>query len=215
VSDRVRGRSRVAGVVLAAGISSRLAGGTKLLLPYAGRPLVAAPVGAALEAGLGPVVVVVGHRGDEVRAALADLGGAGARIRFATVADPTRGQGASIAAGIAALESDPGVAAAAVLLGDEPGIRAEDIRRVVEAWRDAGAGVARARYRDRPGHPVVFGRSWFDRLGALTGDRGAAGLFAAHPDEVLEAELPGEAPVDVDTRGDYALAARRSAPPGA
>ena len=208
-------RSRVAGLVLAAGASSRLQGGSKLLLPYAGRPLVTAPVRAALDAGLDPVVVVVGHRGAEVRAALVSIEGAADRVRVTAVEDPSLGQGASLAAGIGVLAAEPDVGAAAVLLGDEPGVRAEDIRRVVEAWRPGGAAVVRARYRDRPGHPVVFGRSWFARLVGLTGDRGAGGLLETHRDDVIEARLPGAAPVDVDTREDYAVAARRAGPHGA
>jgi len=203
-------RARVAGLVLAAGASSRLHGGSKLLLPYAGGPLVAAPVRAALDAGLDPVVVVVGHRGAEVRAGLASLEDAAGRVRVAAVTDPSLGQASSLSAGIGALEAEPEVEAAAVLLGDEPGVRAEDIRRVVEVWRRGGTAVVRARYRDRPGHPVVFGRSWFARLAGLTGDHGAGRLLETHRDDVIEARLPGTAPVDVDTREDYAAAARRA-----
>jgi len=203
--------SKVAGLVLAAGASRRLQGGSKLLLPYAGRPLVTAPVRAALEAGLDPVVVVVGHRGGEVRAALVSVEDATDRVRIGAVADPSLGQGASLAAGVEVLAAEPDVGAAAVLLGDEPGVRAADIRRVVEVWRRGGAAVVRARYRDRPGHPVVFDRSWFARLAGLTGDHGAGGLLETHRDDVIEARLPGTAPVDVDTREDYAVAARRVA----
>lgn len=211
----VPGAPRVAGLVLAAGTSSRLRGGMKLLLPYEGRPLVTAPVRAALDAGLDPVVVVVGHRGDELREALAEIAPAGTRLRVTAVPDASTGQGASVAAGVAVLEDDSDVEAAAVLLGDEPGVRTRDIRQVVQAWRAGDSPVVRARYRDRPGHPVVFSRSWFERLRGLVGDRGAGALLEAHADEVAEAPLPGAAPVDVDTLEDYALAARRAGPQGA
>ena len=216
-----------AGLVLAAGTSSRLPGGSKLLLPYAGGPLVAAPVRAALEAGLAPVLVVLGHRAREVREALAvalgpgevaatgDAGGTagagGGRVRFVTVADPGRGQGASLAAGVAALARDPSVAAAAVLLGDEPGISPGAVRRVVSEWRPKGPAL-RARYRDRPGHPVVFGRGAFGVLAGLEGDRGASVLFGRDLGPVREVELDRDAPVDVDTPGDYRRALAAAGP---
>jgi molybdenum cofactor cytidylyltransferase len=201
----------VAGLVLAAGASSRLEGAMKLLLPFGDGALVAAPVRSALAAGLDPVIVVVGHRGSEVAGALRGLAEEGTgRVRIVTVAEPGRGQGASLAAGIEALRGEPEVEAAAVLLGDEPGVRPEDIRRVVAAWRRGGAPVVRARYRDRPGHPVLFDRSWFSRLAGVEGDVGAGPLLASRPADVSELRLPGEAPVDVDTEADYRLAAARA-----
>jgi len=57
--------------ILGAGRGSRLGGdASKPLLEWRGRPLVAWAVDAALDSGLRPVLVVVGYRGDEVRAAL-------------------------------------------------------------------------------------------------------------------------------------------------
>lgn len=214
---------RLAGLVLAAGTSSRLGGGSKLLLPVRGEPVVAGPVRAALEAGLAPVLVVLGPRAGEVRAAIleavgegpggavpADGGGASGSgngapadpLRFLVVDDPSRGQGASLAAGVARLAGDPSVAAVAVVLGDEPRLSADAVRRVVGAWRPGGPAL-RARYRDRPGHPVVFGRGWFEDLAALDGDEGALGLLEARAGDVREAEVGSEAPADVDTPADY------------
>ena len=63
---------RVAGVVLAAGASRRM-GRNKMLLELEGEPLVRRAARRALEAGLTPVVVVLGHEADRARAALAGL----------------------------------------------------------------------------------------------------------------------------------------------
>lgn len=199
--------SAIAGLILAAGTSSRLAGGSKLLLPFGSGTLVAAPVRAALEAGLAPVLVVLGHRAAQVRAALEEA--VDADLRFAVVREPDGGQGASLAAGVSELAGEEDVAAIAVLLGDEPGIRPDAIRRVCRAWRPGGPAV-RARYRDRPGHPVVFGREWFGALSGLAGDEGAARLFRDRPGCVREIVLDEEAPVDVDTRPDYERALERA-----
>ena len=199
---------RVAGLVLAAGTSSRLGAGSKLLLPVRGEPLVAGPVKAALAAGLAPVLVVLGSRAGEVRTAILEAVGGGSggapadALRFLVVDDPSRGQGASLAAGVDRLAGDPSVAAAAVMLGDEPGLSADAVRVMAGAWRPGGPAL-RARYRDRPGHPVVFGREWFDALSGLEGDEGALRLLEERAGDVREVEIGSDAPADVDTLADY------------
>ena len=63
---------RIAGVVLAAGTSSRL-GANKLLLRLDSEPLILRAVRRAAEAGLAPVIVVLGYEAERVAAALAGL----------------------------------------------------------------------------------------------------------------------------------------------
>jgi molybdenum cofactor cytidylyltransferase len=59
---QVAGEARVAGLVLAAGRSTRMGQGrNKLLCSWRGAPLVAHAVEAALGAGLRPLCVVTGH----------------------------------------------------------------------------------------------------------------------------------------------------------
>ena len=62
-------RPSVAAVVLAAGASTRM-GRNKLLLEVDGETLVARAARIAAEAGLDPVLVVLGHEADRVAAAL-------------------------------------------------------------------------------------------------------------------------------------------------
>jgi len=65
-------RGPVAGVLLAAGTSSRM-GQNKLLLAHDGTSLLRRAAKAALDAGLTPVIVVLGHEADRARAELAGL----------------------------------------------------------------------------------------------------------------------------------------------
>ena len=65
-------RSPIAGLVLAAGRSVRHPGGSKLLLPFNDMTVVRASVRAAAAAGLRPIVVVAGHRAEDVRAAIGE-----------------------------------------------------------------------------------------------------------------------------------------------
>jgi molybdenum cofactor cytidylyltransferase len=193
----------VVAVVLAAGTSSRM-GRPKQLLPLGGRPLVCHAVEAALEAGL-PVVVVVGHREEEVRAALGER----ARVRVVRNAGYRSGQASSLRAGLGAL--GPEVRAALVLLADQPDVSAEAIRAVLHAYRGSGAAAVRARYSGTPGHPVLLDRRIWPEVQRVTGDRGARDLLAAHPEWVLAVDLPGPAPRDIDRWEDY-LRASGAAP---
>lgn len=193
----------VAALILAAGGGTRLQGGYKLLLPWAGGVLVQAPVRSALSAGLDPIVAVVGHRGEEVRDAVEEAGGR-------AVSNPrwSDGQSVSLAVGVRHLREETPAAAAAVLLGDEPGLRPDAVRSVVAAWREGRGSIVRARYRDRPGHPVVFDRSCFEdleALGAESGPRdgGARDWMDATGRRVEELALDVVGPVDVDTRDGY------------
>jgi molybdenum cofactor cytidylyltransferase len=186
----------VVALVLAAGRGDRFAAGTKQLAEVADRSLVAHAVATARAAGVDHVVVVVGHDGDAVAAAVR-VEDADAEI--VTNPDYAQGQATSLAVGIRAIARDDRVRLAVVLLADQPGVRAEAVRAVAAAVRD-GAPAARASYADAPGHPVAFSHEVFDRLTGVTGDAGARqlldGLDLAH---VLVA---GPVPPDIDTVED-------------
>lgn len=191
------GAAGVAGLVLAAGGSTRWGEGSKLTAPYRGEALVVGAIRSAREAGLSPIFVVVGHRSDE----LADLLPGG----VVTVANPAwrEGRGSSVAAGIEAASREEGVAAVALLLGDEPEVSPAVIRSAVAAWRDEGAELVRTVYRDRPGHPVIFDRARFADLSELGGTTCVRRYLERHPDAVRELAVDAEGPADVDTREDH------------
>src|SRR5262249_4024174 len=96
---------RVAGIVLAAGTSSRM-GFNKMLLRLNGESLLQRPVKRASAAGLAPVVVVLGHEADRARGELANL-----PCQPILNADYARGINVSLQTGLAAVPED---AAAAV-----------------------------------------------------------------------------------------------------
>jgi len=199
----------VAGLVLAAGAGTRYRPGFKLLLPHGGEPLVRVVARTALEAGLRPVLTVTGHRAPDVEEALADTG-----VRTVRNPDPDRGQASSLARGIGVLRSTTDAAAVAVLLADEPGLEVGTVRRAADVWRRDRPAVLRVRYRDRPGHPVVFARRCFDELERLEGEGGARAWIAARASgegDVRTLEIARDGPIDVDTRSDHTRALRTRA----
>lgn len=194
---------RSAGVILAAGGSARL-GFPKQLASLDGRPLLQHVLDAAAAAPLDEVVVVLGHRADEVARALSLP--PGARI----VVNPRHadGQSTSLAAGLAAMPA--AVGEALVLLGDQPEVRPAAIRAVLEAGCRSRAPVLRAAYGGRGSHPVLLRRDVWDEAAPGRGDQGARGLVAALAGRVELVEIGGEPPRDVDTLDDLArLRARR------
>jgi molybdenum cofactor cytidylyltransferase len=180
----------IVGIILAAGTSSRL-GRPKQLLELDGVPLVRIVAERCLASHLDQVNVVVGHRGDEVAAALHGLDiGIVENSRFAN------GQSTSLIAG---LESAPDADAIVVALADQPTIRTGAINALIDA-RHAGAKIAMASYGTERGHPILFGRELFSELREISGDRGGREVIRRHAGDVVV--VPGESPAplpDVDT----------------
>jgi molybdenum cofactor cytidylyltransferase len=188
----------IAGIVLAAGRSTRLGRPKQLLLVH-GEPLIRHTLRRVLVSSLDQVILVVGHEADDVRDTVADL-----EVKCIFNPDAAAGQSTSVRAGLAALSSD--VEAAVFILGDQPGIDPGVIDALVAAWRTSGAPVAAPRYEDRMGNPVLFDRRVFPELAALEGDTGARPVVRAYHDSSGLHVVPvaGHAPPDVDTEADYA-----------
>ena len=160
----------------AAGASRRY-GSPKQLVRYRGEALVARSVRLARLAGADGVYLVLGYRAERIRRVLRESGvrpGKTAIVRNPRWRD---GMGRSLACGIGALP--PRARAALVCLADQPRVQAEDLARLVAAWRRNPRAVAAARYEGRLGVPAVFPRSWFARLRRLKGDRGAQAMLAS------------------------------------
>ena len=173
----------VAGVILAAGASRRL-GEPKQLVRLGAETLLERAVRVAVDAGCGPVIVVLGAASAAI---LANSMLAPAQI----VLNPSweEGMASSVRAGLGALP--PGTRAALLLTCDQPAVTAEHLRCLAtEAPQEPVASA----YAGRHGVPAYFPSSAFKELLQLTGDQGARRLLAAG--RALDLPL-GE--VDVDT----------------
>ena len=184
----------ISALVLAAGEGTRF-GGTKQLEILRDKPLVQHAVDAASAAGVGEIVVVLGHDALRVRDALDLPEGA----RFVVNERFADGQSTSLAAGLRAL--DPESEAAIVLLADQPGIEERHVRGLKTVYEDEGMEILRIRFRDGPG-PAILARSVWDEAMALTGDIGARALFEARPERARWLAFDEDTPVDIDRRTD-------------
>ncbi|MBA3344527.1 MAG: NTP transferase domain-containing protein [Gemmatimonadales bacterium] len=123
--------------------------------------------------------------------------------------EPERGLSSSLWCGLAALETEPAgrIAAALVLLGDQPLVRVEVARTLIEGWRSGRGTVLRPRYADAPempGHPVLLDRSVWPLARHAHGDAGLGGALPPGSDAVTLLDVPGHNP-DVDTVDDLNL----------
>lgn len=179
----------VAGVLLAAGAGTRFraaGGGSKLLAPVGGRPLIERPLEALSGAGLGEVVVVLGAGADEIRAG-ADLSGA----RVLVHAGWSLGMASSLAAALATLADD--CAAALVVLGDGPALEREAVHRIAARIALGDAALVGARYASGRAHPVAIRRELWARL-PPTGEDGARVLGVQRIDvDCTDLSAPGDA----------------------
>jgi molybdenum cofactor cytidylyltransferase len=193
---------RIAGVVLAAGTSSRL-GANKLLLRLDAEPLVRRAARQAVEAGLSPVIVVLGHEAERVAAALGGL-------VVETVMNPAyrAGRHGSMQAGIEHVPGDCG--AAVVLLGDMPLVTAAMMAELAERFRRGTEPLVLSLYGEVQAPPTLYARSLFPAI-ARAGPGGGREIVLAHRSEAAEIRWPETLLADVDRPED---AARLGVRPG-
>jgi molybdenum cofactor cytidylyltransferase len=186
----------VAGVVLAAGTSSRM-GQNKLFLQVEGEPLVRRVVGRAARAGFDPLIVVVGHEADLVRRALD-----GIPYRPVVNPDYERGVNSSLRAGIQAASETP-ARAAVVVLADMPFVTTAMMERLIDSYRSGDAPLVISDYGGVNAPPMLYDRSLFGELAVSEGQGCGKHVVKRHRDEAASVSWPEEALTDLDAPEDY------------
>jgi molybdenum cofactor cytidylyltransferase len=192
----------IGAVVLAAGLSKRFGGESKLSADLGGEPLVRHGVRAVAGSGLGDVVVVTGREADACREALRDL-----PVRFVHNPKWEDGMGSSIACGVAALDAD--LAGAFIVPGDMPFITPDLLRTLIATFNENGerlavfptspAGEQRA--------PVLWPRHLLPRLRSLSGTEGGKTLLRIIAGDALGMAIADQSLLtDVDTAEDLEAA---------
>src|SRR6266480_7306070 len=151
----------LAGVVLAAGRSSRM-GSPKALLDFLGLPF-AVRILQALEAlEVKTRVIVLGPDAPRIQPVLADHD-----CMIVENPEPETGPIASLRTALRALQP---VQPSAVLVWpvDLPHVRVATVERVLETQRRTGAPLVVPTFAERRGHPVLWGAATFEEL--LTSD---------------------------------------------
>ena len=201
--EQMLDREGVAGLVLAAGRSTRMGRDNKLLAEIDGKPMILHAVDAMIASGADPVIVVTGHEADAVRAAIGDR-------NVDIVHNPHYADGLSTSL-VTGLDALPETAAGVLIgLGDMPRIQSADIDRLIAAFNPAeGRAICVPTVAGKRGNPVLFSTEFLPEMRDVEGDVGARHLIGAHNDQVCEVEMDDDAAlIDVDTKDALAVLSR-------
>ena len=157
----------IAGIILAAGASSRM-GTPKALLEFRGETFIARLI-RVMSAACSPLIVALGYHADTIRAA-------GAGAQFAVNPDPSRGQLSSLKCALALVpEQAEGFLFQPV---DCPAVDAETVKRIAEALREHPLAIPR--YDGQRGHPVAVRRELIADFLALPAEASAKEIIRRH-----------------------------------
>ena len=186
--------ARVAGVLLAAGLSRRM-GRNKLLIELGERSVVRRAAETAAAAGFFSLLVVVGHQRERVESELA-----GIACKPVFNPDSASGIHTSLRAGLAAVPES--CEAAVVMLADMPLVSAAMLRELVERFRGGAAPLVISTYDGVSAPPILYSRALFPELCALETEDSGRRLVHCHRAEALELAWPAEALTDLDLPED-------------
>lgn len=175
----------------------------KYLSPVLGTALLAAVVDDALAWPVDEVIVVLGADADAVEAGV-DLS------RVSVLVDPewTEGTASPMRASLDLISRDRSVSHVLVARGDQPGITADVVDRVVAAARAERADAVIPKYRYALGWPVLVARPLWDVFLGLEGGIDVHSLIATHASTTTEVWFDHLSPIVIDGVDDLPSAHR-------
>ncbi len=189
--------TKIGGLLLAAGSSSRL-GQPKQLLVFEGKTLIRRSAEVLIESGCEPVVVVLGA---ETEACTEELAGLSVTIHINS--DWPSGMGSSIASGLGRLQTiSSNLDAVMVALCDQPHVTTQHLKSLITEFQTSNAEIVAAEYGQTIGVPAVFAREIFPDLKRLDADKGARDIIRNHASETRTVPIDA-AKIDIDTLSDY------------
>jgi len=195
----VNPKKPTAGIILAAGLSTRF-GKPKQLLDLNGKPLIEWVVDACLNSRLDKIVVVLGAGAPQIAAGLS-LKYSDRRVLPIINPQYPDGMSQSLRAGLAEVMQD--FPAVMFLLGDQPLVSSTLIDRLLERFRESQKDICVPVHQGTRGNPTLFSRKFYKRLLNVSGDTGAREIIQAHPEAVLSVEIEDPLPFfDIDTETD-------------
>lgn len=193
----MKSKSNISGIVLAAGLSSRM-GRPKMLLPWKGSTVIDQIIQTLVQSELGDILVVTGANRTEIEDA----------IKFysvRTVYNPDFENGSmlvSLQAGVKALPSN--CCAFFVILGDQPFLKAGTINSLLDLYYDQPGKIIIPSYKMRRGHPWLLDCSLKNEILDLVEPENLRDLLIRNESEIeyLVVNDP-EILEDMDSPDDY------------
>ncbi len=187
----------IAGIILAAGRSSRM-GRDKALLPYRGSTFLGHLIEILRQPRISFLRVVLGDNADAVRAQI-NLD----PPQVVVNPQPEQPQLVSLQLAIRSIPEQI-VDGALVCLVDHPCIERETVRLLLDRYYQSGKHIVIPTFGGRRGHPVLFAVSLFGELLAAPLDQGARAVVHKFSGNVLEVPTEDEGVIlDIDDPETY------------
>ncbi len=188
----------VTAIVLAAGLSTRMGGQPKPLLPFGESTIVEHILTVLMACPVHRIVLVTGHQHEDVERLLAPWD-------VCTVFNPQYVSGemfSSIQVGLRAVPLDSD--AALIVLGDQPALKALVVERVIGAYRDGRGSIVIPSFQMRRGHPILIGRDHWHSISSLEQGQTLRDYMRTVGSEIYHVEVNTPAILrDMDTPEDY------------
>ena len=170
---------KIAGLILAAGGSSRMGDQNKLMMPFQGKPMLNHVVNASLNSNLTQTFVVVGHQSSEIKNLVQSDD-----IQCVENEQWETGMASSIVAGISQLKQFDGFL---ILLGDMPLVTPKLINEII--FHGSADKIVIPIKDGLHGNPVFFGSKFRDELLTLYGDSGAKKVIQDNLSSMIKIEI--------------------------
>ena len=185
---------KIAGLILAAGVSTRMGYENKLLMPFEEKPMVSHVLEASLDSNLDHTCMVVGHDPTEIKTLVENK-----EIQIVDNEVWVLGMASSIVAGVEQLNEYDGIL---ILLGDMPLVTSALINEIID---QSSLDKIIVPVKDgSQGNPVFFGSNFIHELMTLEGDSGAKKVIQNNPSSILEIAVKSDAIFrDFDTHESF------------
>lgn len=199
---------RIAALVLAAGKAERM-GRAKVLLEWSeGRTILEHIIHQLRQSVvIDEIIVITGAYGDTVTEIAL-------RANAVPLPNPdyaTYDMLSSLKVGLNALQSEPQIDAALVVLGDQPQLEIATLQAVIHAYRERKGTIVVPQFNKQRGHPVLFGRAHWVALCNLPPEAAPRAVLAASPEAVFAVPVMNDSILrDIDTPDDYAEERKRA-----
>jgi molybdenum cofactor cytidylyltransferase len=189
-------------IVPAAGRSRRMTR-FKPLLPWPpgstnGMTVIESTIRSLLDAGIGNIIAVTGHRSDEVRAAIRVAG-----IHFLVNPDPDAPMSSSISLAMTVV---PEKALVLILPSDHPAVAPRTIAQILQKAVDSPGAIIVPVFEGRRGHPGAFPFSVRNGLSHPDPDFGIRALMRNRDVDVVELDVSDRGIlINLDLPSDYKI----------
>lgn len=188
-------------IVLAAGLSRRMGGENKLLLPFRGKTMLETTLDRILEAGVGEVVVVTGHEAERLHPFLEKR-----PVKVVFNPDFATGMTTSIQAGVRA--ASPDTEGFMICLSDMPLIEPATYRSLAQVFfekrKTENRVIIQPVFENTPGNPVIFSAVYKDDILALDFPEGCKPVVQANREFVVRVDVGTDVVLkDADTWEGY------------